>query len=370
MKKDATGTIKFKLKERPIKFGSHRDAAILEYYTRSLSLDYEEYLSSTPFRDSILAYRSDVGNNIEHSKSLFDEIRYRKKCIAIAMDISGFFDNISHQVLYQQLRRIRRSERLPEVDYVIFKRMTSYEWVDSKALTDRLGDVYGRAGRICYPQEFRRLVRQQKPSLVQRNVSDRGIPQGTPLSGAYANISLLQFDNDMTQRVGELGGTYRRYSDDIAFVLPRSTNVDDFVEMVAGSLLEIGLEVSSGKTEVSRFDVSAGKLAADRPFQYLGFTFDGSRTLIRQSSLSNYYGKMNRGIRAKIHAAKKNGVPQAEIYMRELFRKYTHFGQYRNFPRYAYKAAQVHESRDIRKQLSRHVSIFKEKVRDAINDIY
>lgn len=60
------GSLIFTVKERPIKFASHRDAAILEFYARDLMDSYERYLSTTAFSASVLAYRSGIGNNIDH----------------------------------------------------------------------------------------------------------------------------------------------------------------------------------------------------------------------------------------------------------------------------------------------------------------
>lgn len=370
VKKDEHGNIEFKLKERPIKFGSHRDAALYELYGKSLSHDYELSLGGHGFAASVLAYRHGVGNNIDHSKHLFDEIKMRKNCIAVGMDISGFFDHIRHDVLYQQICRVRRVSRISDVDFLIYKRMTQFEWVESDDLQERLGKLYGRSGRICYPKDFRSKVREQKPSKVQVNSDCFGIPQGTPLSGLYANISLLDFDAGMVAFLNSLGGSYRRYSDDLAFVLPKSIDVDQFVADIGLRLKSIGLDVSPSKTEISRFALSGSNVAADRSFQYLGFTFDGQRTLIRQSSLNRYYAKMSRGIRSKIRAAKTKGVASGEIYLRQLFKRYTHFGRNRNFPRYAYRAAQIHNSPDIRGQLRRHMQVFDKMVADTISQIY
>ena len=53
-----TGNRYFEVKEREIKFGSHRDAALLEYYARLLSRRYEDFLSSKPFHGSITILRT------------------------------------------------------------------------------------------------------------------------------------------------------------------------------------------------------------------------------------------------------------------------------------------------------------------------
>lgn len=368
VKKDKKGNLQFSVKQRPIKFGSHRDAAVLEYYTGLLSKDFENLIAANGSAPSVLAYRSGVGNNINHSKALFDEIRRRGDCIAIALDIEGFFNNIRHDVLYRSLQTVCGVGRLSKSDFKIFERMTRFEWVESHAVKQCLGKKYGRFGRICRSDEFRRLVR--KANLVQQNPNEFGIPQGTPLSGLYANISLMEFDRQIIEFVKMLNGSYRRYSDDLAIVVPAGSDFSQIIDTVRSKLYQIGLDISTKKTEVSHFQMTGGQQKADKPFQYLGFTFDGRRVLIRQSSLNRYYSKMNRGVSAKVRAAKKQSIPSNEIFMRELFRKFTHFGRNRNFPRYAYRACKVHGAPEIREQLRSHMTIFKDTVRRAIIKIY
>lgn len=369
-KKNATGETVFEEKTRPIKFASHLDAALLEWYSKVLGAQYEICLSQKPFVQSVLAYRSGLGDNIGHAKSLFDEVARRGECTAVAVDISGFFDNIRHDVLLGALKEVLDCQRLPEHHYKVFERMTRFSWVESDALKARLGDRYGKAGRICTAMEFREQVRPQGASLVHTNNSEFGIPQGTPLSGLYANISMLQVDHDIYEFAHELGGSYRRYSDDIAIVLPGDVNEDIIVRRLRTTLASAGLDLSEHKTETSHFTTLNNNQTADRPFQYLGFTFDGQRKLIRESSLSRYYSKMHNGVRAKVRAAISQGIERDEIYLRELFRRYTHFGKSRNFPRYAYRASAVLSAPEIRSQMRNHMKTFKDALRYYLDRAY
>ena len=370
MRRDENGSLVFSVKRRPIKFASHRDAAVLEYYARDLLEAYERFLAKTAFAQSVLAYRSGIGNNIGHSKSLFDEIRLRGDCTAIALDITSFFDRIRHDQLYEELCRVRGRSRLSDVDFKIFRRMTKFDWVDSEEAKDRLGYRFGRNRRVCTAYELRTILRDQAPNQIRTNTGDFGIPQGTPLSGLYANISLAGFDAAMTSAVQNLGGSYRRYSDDIALLIPTSEEPALAVDAVRDTLRTFGLELSEGKTDVAVFNRAHGELRATKPFQYLGFTFDGTRTLIRPSSLNRYYSKMNRGIRAKVHAAYRKDVLKDQMFLRELFKKYTHFGRFRNFPRYVYRSAAIHNAPEMRKQINRHMTIFKRMLTRAVGDIY
>lgn len=46
----------------------------------------------------------------------------------------------------------------------------------------------------------------------------KGIPQGTPISAALANVYMLHFDKRINDAVKPLKGIYRRYSDDMIVV--------------------------------------------------------------------------------------------------------------------------------------------------------
>ena len=367
--KDNEG-IFFEPKPRHIKFGSHLDAAILEYYARCLSSNYEAYILGTPYEDAILAYRSNVGDNVTQSGDLFREIGARRNTVAIAMDIKGFFDNIGHDALLCNLKRVLNCKHLSASDFHVFKTMTKFSWVESDAVRLRLGNKYGRHRRICTAEEFRTIVRRKNESLIHVNPKKFGIPQGTPLSGLYANIALIEFDRIIFNYIKKRGGSYRRYSDDLAFLIPTNVNQKLLFLHVERNLKTVGLWLNSNKTEISKFTETENGQTSDKHFQYLGFTFDGQNTLIRASSLGRYYIKMHRGIRAKIRAAYENGVPRNEIYMRELFKKYTHYGRTRNFPRYAYRAAKILRSPNIRKQVKGHIAKFKQSVSKNINEVY
>ena len=372
VKRDKEGTISFNEKVREIKFGSHYDSAILEHFSKNLAADYEVFIRDKPISDLVLAYRRGVGNNIYHAENLFEEIRQRGETTAIAVDISGFFDNIKHAVLLNNIKSVRKVDRLSDPDYKIFTRMTQFEWIDTSIIEQRLLGIRRPKGRICDAYQFRKHLRAKGDSAIEKNLKFFGIPQGTPLSGLYANISLLNFDEELYRHFSNLGGSFRRYSDDIAILIPKDVHSNTAIAFVRDKLKEIGLELSEHKTEISKFvfDDRTGNVAADKPFQYLGFTFDGKRVLIRQSSLNRYYSKMRSGIHAKILAAHRNGVPPSAIYMRELFRKYTHFGKHRNFPRYAYRASREMNAPEIKKQIANHFNVFKEMVRVSVESIY
>lgn len=169
---------------------------------------------------------------------------------------------------------------------------------------------------------------------------------------------MRSFDKQMHELCVLHGGSYRRYSDDIAIVLPLGAKKDHVVALVEKVLADQYLSLAAEKTDHASF--KNGMLISAKPIQYLGFTFDGQKTLIRESSINAYLRKMRRGIHAKIVTAKvKKHVLSRDVHRRESLSRYTHLGKRRNFLTYAYKAADVMESKDIRQQVKRHMTWFE-----------
>lgn len=357
-----------KPKERPIRFAGHSDAAYLEGYSAHLSPAYERALAADGTAGAVLAYRRRGGTNIHHAKALFDEIRTKGDCSVFAMDISGFFDCLDHRLLRDEIAGLLGASRLDGHHGIVWENITRYSWVEIEDLDALLGPKRNGRGRVCLTEDFVNHVRGRKNGLIRTHDQLFGIPQGTPVSGLYANIYMRSFDREMVAATSQLGGSYRRYSDDIAVVLPLGAKAHHVVPVVEKILADHALAMSVEKTETA--DFHGGQLASDRPIQYLGFTFDGEQTLIRPSSLDAYRAKMEDGIHAKIIAASQKRVPSFEIYKREALSRYTHLGKRRNFLRYAYKAAEVMDATEIRKQVKPHTTWFNRTWDREIEKVY
>ncbi len=369
-KRDADGMFlrEERLKPRPIRFASHGDAAYLQAYAEHLHRFYEMALKEDNTSRSVLAYRRGGGTNIHHAKSLFNEIRTRGDCSVFAMDISGFFDCLDHKLLRDEIAGLLKVTRLEGHHGTVWRNVTRYSWVETEDLDKLLGRNRNGHGRVCTPEDFATHVRGRKNGIVRTHDLTFGIPQGTPISGLYANIYLRTFDREMLAWVSKLGGSYRRYSDDIAVILPLGAKVQHVVGVVEKMLADFGLAMSVDKTDTACF--RGGLLTTETPIQYLGFTFDGERTLIRASSIDAYRSKMRRGIHAKLIAAKAKDVASSNVFKRECLSRYTHLGKRRNFLRYAYKAADVMGSPEIRQQVSRHVTWFNRAWDKEVSRVY
>lgn len=253
---DDTGPVPalLEIKTREIRYAAHLDSAIYSQYAREIGAKYEAVLSRVGLSNEVLAYRGGMGSNIQFAGDLITEIKERGHCIVLCLDISGFFDNISHEILRSKLKSVLEVTKFPPDIAVIFRRLTQYEYVSQEELKHKIGRVGRR--RLCQIGTFRRAVRP----IIKKNEKGRGIPQGTPLSGLFANIAMLDFDVRLRALLSTMGGSYRRYSDDIAIVLPSSSVESEVITFVTNCLEGLGLHLKVSKTCRTEFLVEAGRL--------------------------------------------------------------------------------------------------------------
>jgi hypothetical protein len=352
-------------KNRDIRYASHKDSAIYSRYSEALGEKYEEFASSHGIDGCILAYRAEIGFNVTFARDLFQEIRSRRNCYVICLDISGFFDNLDHKIVRDRVIDVLGVKKLGHDWRNIINSVTRYAYVDKKEAEKALGKK--SVGRVCPPKLFRSKIRP----IINVNKLDYGIPQGTPISGLLANIYLWKFDRLISNYLKSIGGSYRRYSDDIAIVLPSAAYRDAAMQAINIGLMEHFLFVKDSKTCETTFSDATGKIESSGDhLQYLGFLFDGNRILIRHQSLKNFYARMRRNIRIYVRSAARSGIPKTELRRRVLVGRFTHWGDAKNFVQYAYRASREMNAPEIKKQLRRHVKIFKKQWETAVTKYY
>jgi len=357
-KDPGTNNLKKKSKERPIAYAAHMDSQIYAYYSHLLSQKYENKLKDLGVTDSVLAFRSLGKSNIDFASDAFKMIKAFGECAVVALDVSGFFDNLDHAELKKQWAYLLDTNSLPDDHFAVYKSLTSFSTVDKEKLYDRLGisihnPKNGRK-RVCTPSEFRDLVRGE--GLITSNPNRYGIPQGSPLSALISNIYMLGFDKRSHDFASKHNGKYYRYCDDMLFIMPLSYREEVEVK-VAEEIGSVKLKINTDKTVIREFRISGERLISDKPLQYLGFTYDGESIYVRSSSLARYSDRMRRGVRlAKTTKIKRNrdkiqrGIPRKELYRKKLYSRYSHLGK-RNFIRYALRAAETMGSKSIKKQI-------------------
>ncbi|TDW31885.1 reverse transcriptase (RNA-dependent DNA polymerase) [Rhizobium azibense] len=323
-------------KDRPIRYAARLDSCIFSYYRHLLSQPYEQRLVAEGLAGSVIAYRrilkpSGLGgqSNVEFALSAVEAIRSQKDCCTLALDISSFFESLDHSSLRMVWADLIGLSRLPEDHFKVYEAITKYAYVELEQAYQRLGfygDKKDRHGKIrpgylrslkempvqlCDGRTFRIKIASDGglPSIINVNNERKGVPQGAPLSDLLANAYLLEFDKFVRGLCASVGGTYFRYSDDILIVAPISA--EQALEMernvrAAISALGTGLVIKEEKSAIHRFDdgngrqsisvVRAfdkdGKPMLNKPFEYLGFRYDGRRVFIRDKTMSNLHRKI------------------------------------------------------------------------------
>jgi RNA-directed DNA polymerase len=348
-------------KVRPIKYAAHLDSHIYSYYSWLLSALYEKEVQKRGLHENILAFRSLGKNNIDFANDAFEIIKKIGKCSAVALDVTGFFDNLNHQKLKEIWANLLGQIKLPTDHFAVFKSLTKYAFVERGQLFASLGisrhnPKNGRY-RACTAEEFRDTVRNG--GLIQQNGNDCGIPQGSPISALLSNIYMLDFDSKMKVAMGEQGGHYFRYCDDMLFITKTALR-DDVETFAINEIKQLKLEINTKKTEIRDFYRYGGQLRCKdkKSLQYLGFTYDGERKLIRSAALAKFSNRMKAGVRlAKKTVSRKNHElvikgdrPTEKLRKKKLYERYSHLGG-RNFLKYGYRAAKIMKSNSIKKQL-------------------
>lgn len=370
-------------KIRELAYPSNRDGYVFSFYAERLNALYEAELAARGLTNSVIGYRKG-SSNIIRALEAFTEIQTRGNCAAISLDIKGFFDNISHDVLKRCWSFLLGAEFLPLDHYKVFRALTRPGKIDRAELLTRLG--YCPKIRdcelprpLCSVECFRRLRKSASVNskLVVTCKKDHGIPQGTPLSAAAANISMLEFDTAVKAIVESYGGSYRRYSDDIMLIC--SAEHINSLEVEVENALKIyteTLSLNAEKREEARFlmpgptllPLSSGGSA--KPLQYLGFTFNGRQALIRSGTLSRYYRRMINGVRVaktranQVKAGKRKG--RKVLQKREILARHSHLGAKSFVSSYARFSADTMGNvgrASIRGQMSRHMRVLNHRLR-------
>lgn len=411
-------------KIRPIAFASHFDTYIYGFYAFALNEKYQEYIRYHKFDDCILAYRTDLDGkcNIQFAKEVFDIVKHRitnnKSCSAIAIDITGYFDNIDHSILKEKWCKILGLPVLPIDQYKVFRSLTKYSYINKNSILKHfkinlkkhdkhwqslLDLIPNSIAGSTFKEKFnllrkRKLIVTNKEKINKNDgtIEHRGIPQGSAMSAVLSNIYLIDFDNWLKEQSIKFDFTYRRYCDDIMIIC----NTDDVIEINKKLVKEIekyNVTIQIKKTELIEFkENSKGVIRAFnkskinknkatineqneqqyyKNLQYLGFEFNGQNIYIRPGSLSRYFRKMKGRIIKSIVMSYSDKSKKDKILKKQIFERYSHLGK-RNFLSYAMNSSKEFYSNSkgvkkegmnslsIKRQLTSHFSILEKCIKD------
>jgi hypothetical protein len=408
------------------------DSNIYSYYSEIISQQYELALRDRKIEDSVTAYRKikvDQKNessrnkcNIDFANDIFCFIKGSKDIdlVAITFDIKSFFDNLDHKILKKSWRDVIKSGTdLPLDHYNIFRSITKYSFIEeddlfsefkNEILVARKPEIIKkikvkkkkylrekRAVAYCTKDNIERirskgLIKSNKYTDKERKeLREKGIPQGSPISALLANMYMLDFDSSADKFIKERDGIYRRYSDDMVVVCP-DIHKEDVINYFNAEIKRYELEIQESKTQIAYLKYFSKEqryyVQNNKSFEYLGFQFDGFTTLLKSASLAGYYRKMKRSFaRSRFFTFHNNTETKGELFKSRLYKRFTHVGSNRrriyqrhpehknkfilsykydwgNYITYSKHAAKIIPDNEISGQLKRHWKNFHKMIID------
>ena len=195
-----------------------------------------------------------------------------------------------------------------------------------------------------------------------------GIPQGTPISAAFSNLYMVDFDISANQFCRDRSALYRRYSDDI-LVICAPEYAEEIEAKIADLVASEKLELSVSKTERTPFPFPESAPLGARSPQYLGFTYYPGGAGIRPESLSRQWRKMRRSIRRtrKTAEAAIAAGHSTKVFTKKLRRRFSPL-QCRNFSSYARRSAAAfgngekisRQAQRLEREFERQISLLKD----------
>jgi len=207
---------------------------VFDRIAQTVAAMYLEPLVEIKFHENSYGYRP--------NKSALDAVDIaRKRCWkydwVIDLDISGFFDNLDHNLLLQ-----------------VIKKYTKCKWV------------------ILYVERWMKTpVQLADGSMVIKK--DKGVPQGGPISPIISNIFMNQvFDEWMKQKYPTI--PFERYVDDLIVHCKTHKQASFIKEMIKERLAKYKLELHPEKTQIVYCkDKNRGEDFPNKTFDFLGYTF-------------------------------------------------------------------------------------------------
>ena len=215
----------------------------------------------------------------------------RRKCVVVEMDIEKFFNSVNHEWLLQKLKL-----------------------------------------KIADTHFLRHIHRLLRASILHKDGSlsetERGTPQGSPVSPMLANICLHYlldewFDENYAGR-----GEFVRYADDAVFVFTDETTALSFQLELQNRLQEAGLSLNTAKSAVVPFTSKAPK----GTIPFLGFEFYWGRNLKGETLLKikTVLKRLNRSMEAFTDWIKslRNRKPLKQLWVEAATRLSGHFNYF------------------------------------------
>lgn len=176
--------------------------------------------------------------------------------------------------------------KLDDSLFKIFKSLTRYKYIEHADFINPKIKKKIKNSKYAIYQILRDIFKENK--------TNKGIPQGSPISGLLANISLIDFDNDIKTTFPDI--FYRRYSDDLVFVCKKEQK-DTLLNFINKKIKGSFLSINAKKSFISYFkkvgvnivceNVTDGlnKALGRKYVDYLGLEFNGSKVFLRKNTI-------------------------------------------------------------------------------------
>lgn len=332
-------------KVRQLRYAARKDAYIYEFYREAISQLYERELSTRKLTEVVIAYRElkrpdGRGKcSIDFARDAFAEIASRSKCIALALDVSSYFESLDHEEIKRHWCHLLGQKRLPDDHFAVYQSITKYSQIDRDEVYRRLGILAWDSSidrwkftkskadiplQLCSISDFRSKIVEPK-GAIWTNPNGFGIPQGSPISDLIANFYLLDFDEELLAYAKSINGIYRRYCDDILIVYSEKdvswSAVESFVQ---AEIKKFGsqLEIKGAKTCVHAFSQKSAphckSLKGDeKRFEYLGLQFNGKEARFRDKTISGFYRKLKWSIYSEVRATVRRYPGKSAAFVEE-----------------------------------------------------
>lgn len=317
-KKHPTPEKTVNIKKRGISLVSHHDAGIYAFLAEKLNSKYNDYSIKNNISESSVAYRDYSKSkkkisNITVAKEVFDFIDFEKDSWVIKGDFKGFFDNLNHNVLNRNTRKVLGLKHTSlELDtwMKVLKNIERYVYIEKSQLLNELNhQIVRRKGKTAYfksIENFGQFVKRNK-YLLKKN-QKKGIPQGTSISAVLANVYMIDFDKKVCALLKNLGGMYRRYSDDFIIVIPKEkvscfefSNIFKKIISLSSTLLHLDIE----EEKTRRLSINYGMVkdlqketcsAPTSSLDYLGFIYQNNTVSFRGKTIYKFYYRGRRAL--------------------------------------------------------------------------
>ena len=213
--------------KRPLAVGCLEDKIVQMLTARILEALYEPL-----FHRHSYGFRRGKSPHEALGRLYSDISARRRKCVVVEMDIEKFFNSVSHEWLLQKLKL-----------------------------------------KIADTHFLRHIHRLLRASILHEDgalsETERGTPQGSPVSPMLANICLHYLLDEWFEENYGGRGEFVRYADDAVFVFADEETALSFQLALQARLQEAGLSLNTAKSAVVPFTCMAPK----GTIPFLGFEF-------------------------------------------------------------------------------------------------